>query len=357
MKYLLLLLLLTKQFNVMKKITLSLFSIAVLAFTGQMNAQQAEVVSDYNQNPPVSSAEVTDFSNSNQVMGGIIYSNGPYFNVAGGGFGGADLSLLENISVGNTTLGNNHSTSGGFRIADDWVVTETVEVTSIDFYAYQTGSTTTSTFTGATLVVWDGEPGVGSVIYGDDAISALVNTEWSGAYRASETTPQDNARPIMKNTVETPGLILTPGTYWIDWDADGTLASGPWAPPIAAPLGTGASGNGKIFSAGAWGDVLDGGSGNPLGFPFDVTGSVLSLIDNSFEGFAFYPNPTTNILNVSAKSNIENISLYNVLGQQLISVTPDSLSAKVDIANLSTGMYVMKATVNGSVGSFNIVKR
>lgn len=343
----------------MKKITLSLFSITVLTFASQMTAQQAEVVSDYNQNPPAASTEISDFSNSNQVMGGVIYSNGPVFNVAGGGFGGADLSLLENVSVGNTLLGAGHAASTGFRIADDWVVAETVEVTSIDFYAYQTGSTTTSTFIGGTVVIWDGEPGVGTVIYGDPDVSVLTDTEWSGVYRASETTPQDNSRPIMKNTLQTPGLTLTPGTYWVDWNADGTLGSGPWAPPIAAPLGTGSTGNGQQFDPNtlAWGPSLDGGTGNQHGYPFDVTGTVLSLVDNSFEGFSYYPNPTTEILNVNAKSNIENITLFNVLGQQLLSVSPDSLSAKLNIANLSAGMYVMKATVNGTVGSFNIVKR
>lgn len=343
----------------MKKITLSLFSLAVCAFTMQITAQVAENVTEYNPNPQTVSTEVADFSNNYQAMGGIVYSNGPYFNVAGGGFGGADLSLLENTSVGNTTLGSNNSTGGGFRVADEWVVTETVEVSAIDFYGYQTGSTTTSSFTSVTLVVWDGEPEVGTVIYGDNAISAMVTTQWSGAYRASETDPQGNTRPIMRNTVETPGLVLTPGTYWFDWDADGSIASGPWAPPIAAPLGTGASGNGKQFipSSGVWQDLQDGGSGNPLGLPFDVTGTVLSLVDNSFEGFSYYPNPTTNILNVNAKSNIENITIHNVLGQQLINITPDSLTAKIDISNLSAGMYVMKATVNGNLGSFNIVKR
>lgn len=343
----------------MKKITLSLFSMAVLTFASQMTAQQAEVVSDYNANPPATENLTSDFSNSNQVMGGIVYSNGPVFNVVGGGFGGADLSLLENVSVGNTLLGAGHAAATGFRIADEWVVTETVEVTSIDFYAYQTGSTTSTTFIGMTLVIWDGEPGVGTAIYGDDAASALINSEWSGVYRASETTPQDGSRPIMKNTAETPGLVLTPGTYWLDWNADGTLASGPWAPPIAAPLGTGSTGNGQQFdpNTGLWGPSLDGGTGNQHGYPFDATGTVLSLVDNSFEGFSYYPNPTTDILNVSAKSNIENITLFNVLGQQLLSVSPDSLSAKVNIANLSAGMYVMKATVNGTVGSFNIIKR
>lgn len=351
--------LLTKQFYNMKKITLSLFSFAVLAVTTQMTGQVAENVTDYNQNPPAVNTEVADFSNNYQVMTGLVYTNGPYFNVEGGGFGGADLSLLENITVGNTTLGSGHQTASANRIADDWVVTETVEVSSIDFYAYQTGSTPTSTITGVTLVIWDGDPSnpASTVVYGDDAISAMVSTEFSGAYRASEADPQGSSRPIMKSTVETPGLTLTPGTYWLDWDADGSLGSGPWAPPIAAPLGTGASGNAKQSLAGVWQDAIDGGSGNPLGFPFDVTGTVLSLADNSFEGFSYYPNPSNNILNVNSKSNIENITIFNVLGQQLINVSPDNLSAQVDLSNLSAGMYVMKATVNGTVGSFNIAKR
>jgi hypothetical protein len=355
---LLLLLLLTKQFNVMKKITLSLVSIAVLAFTGQMNAQQAEVDPNYNQNPTPVSTEVINPGMNYQVAGGIIYTNGPYFNVAGGGFGGGDLSMLETTTLGMNTLGSGHQTSAGNRIADDWIVTETVEVTSIDFYAYQTGSTTTSTMTGVTLLVWDGDPSNPSsnIVFGDDAISAMVATAWSGAYRASETDTQSTTRPIMRNTVETTGLTLTPGTYWLDWDADGSLGSGPWAPPIAI-LGQANTGNGKQSIAGVWQDLVDSGTGDPQGLPFDVTGTVLSLVDNTFEGFSYYPNPTTNILNVNAKSTIEGISIFNVLGQELISVTPSNINAKVDMSGLSSGMYVMKATVNGTVGSFNIVKR
>lgn len=344
----------------MKKITLSLFSIAVLAFTGQMTAQQAEVVSDYNQNPAPGNTEIVDPGMHYQVAGGIIYTNGPYFSVAGGGFGGADLSLLETVTLGMNTLGSGHQATAGNRIADDWEVTEPVEVSSIDFYAYQTGSSTTSTMTGVTLLVWDGDPEdpASSVIFGDDAISAMINTEWSGAYRASEADPTGSTRPIMRSTVETPGLTLTPGTYWLDWDGTGSLGSGPWAPPIAI-LGQATTGNAKqyIGNTASWQLLEDSGTFDPQGLPFDVTGTVLSLVDNTFEGFSFYPNPTTNILNVNAKANIENISIYNVLGQELISVAPGNINAKVDMSGLSTGMYVMKATVNGTVGSFNIVKR
>ncbi|OIP51765.1 MAG: hypothetical protein COZ75_13210 [Flavobacteriaceae bacterium CG_4_8_14_3_um_filter_34_10] len=344
----------------MKKITLSFLVLSALIISSQLSAQNAENVTEYNHNPNNGNVETPITGTNHQVQGGIIYSNGPVFNTPGGGAGGADLSLLENLTVGNTTLGAGIQTLSANRMSDDWVVTETVEVTSIDFYAYQTGSTTTSTMTGVTLQIWDGIPNdpASQVIYGDDAISAMTGTTWSGIYRASETTPQDNARPIMTNTVATPGLILTPGTYWLDWDADGTLASGPWAPPIAL-LGPGPVGNAiqYIGTNAAWQDSIDGGSGNPLGFPFDVTGSVLGLNDNILDGFTFYPNPVRDILNVRAATTIENISIYNVLGQELIYVSPDALSSKINIANLSNGMYIMKATVNGVVGSFNVVKR
>ncbi len=346
----------------MKKITLSLFSLAVLAVTTQMSAQSTdfEPLQNPNPNPNPVGTEFINPGINYQVAGGVIYSNGPYFSVAGGGFGGADLSVLESVTLNANVYGFAAFSSGGWRIADDWTVSEAVEVTSVDFYAYQTGSTTTSTINFMTLRVWDGVPGEpgSNVIFGDDAISVLINTEFSGAYRALETTPLDNSRPIMRNTVETPGLTLTPGTYWFDWDAGGTLGSGPWAPPIAI-LGQANTGDALQYNAttSSWAPLEDSGNFETQGIPFDVTGTVLSLVDNSFEGFSYYPNPTTNILNVNAKSNIENITIFNVLGQQLINVTPDNLTAKIDLSNLSAGMYVMKATVNGNVGSFNIIKR
>lgn len=256
------------------------------------------------------------------------------------------------------TLGAGHQTASANRVADEWEVTESVEVSSVDFYAYQTGSTTTSTITGVTLQIWDGDPTdpASTIIYGDASISAMTDTEWSGAYRASEGTETDSSRPIMVSTVETPGLTLTPGTYWFDWDSDGSLASGPWAPPIAI-LGEGTTGNAKQSLAGVWQDLEDTGNFEPQGLPFEVTGTVLSLVDNTFEGFSYYPNPTSDILNVNAKSNIESIAIYNALGQELITTSPSAINAKVDLSGLSSGMYIMKATINGTVGSFNIIKR
>jgi len=69
------------------------------------------------------------------------------------------------------------------------------------------------------------------------------------------------------------GVFLPPGTYWLDWSTDGSLASGPWAPPITI-LGTAVTGNGEqSVGGGAFAPALDSGTGTPQqGFPFILYG-------------------------------------------------------------------------------------
>lgn len=187
--------------------------------------------------------------------GSVLFDNGPIFNSAGTGTGGADESILENSTLGMTTLGFGHQVSISNRIADDFTITTPGgwDIEQITFYAYQTGSTTTSTFTAVNLRIWNGIPGgVGSqIVWGDDSTNIMTATGWSGAYRAAESTPGDTSRPIMANEV---AVITTlgPGTYWLDWQADGTLGSGPWAPPIAT-LGQTTVGRSAVYR---WRDAI-----------------------------------------------------------------------------------------------------
>ena len=206
----------------------------------------------------------------------VLFDNGPYFNVAGGGpVAGSDLSLLESTTLGMTTLGAGHALSAGIRVADDFTIPsgETWTISTASFYAYQTGSTTTSTINHLNVRIWDGPPGeVGSnIVFGDSTTNVLATTEFSNAYRHSETAV-GTTRPIMKSTA-TIGTTLTEGTYWIDWQCGGTLASGPWAPPIAI-LGQNTTGNAKQSIASVWADLNDGGTLTPQGLPFILDGTT-----------------------------------------------------------------------------------
>ncbi|GBD86197.1 hypothetical protein BMS3Abin03_00107 [bacterium BMS3Abin03] len=203
----------------------------------------------------------------------VLYDNGPAYNVAGGGAGGADLSLLENTTLGMTTLGFGHQVAAGNRIADDFTATEEWTIDSIIFYAYQTNGGIPSTITAVNLQIWDGPPDLGTstIVWGDATTNVMVYTEWSNIYRASETSPNSTSRAIMKNTVAV-GTTLPAGTYWLDWQSDGSASSGPWAPPIVI-LGETTTGNALQYTT-SWNPALDGGTATPQGFPFLIYGTA-----------------------------------------------------------------------------------
>jgi hypothetical protein len=169
------------------------------------------------------------------------------------------------------TLGLGHQVSAGNRIADDFVITASATIDSVVFFAYQTNSPTTSTITSVNLRIWDGPPDnpASTVVFGDTLTNRLLNTTWSGIYRVTETTPGATSRPIMKNTVLV-GTVLPAGTYWLDWQSDGSLASGPWAPPITIN-GQTTTGNALQYTA-AWAPAQDSGTLTPQGFPFWLYG-------------------------------------------------------------------------------------
>jgi len=87
-----------------------------------------------------------------------------------------------------------------------------------------------------------------------------------------------------------------------------------------------------------------------------IDGTNLGVSENSIAGFSYYPNPTTGVLNLRSVDNIEQVSLYNLLGQRVMDNTLDSTAAQVDISGLSSGTYIMKVTVNGQIGTYKVLK-
>jgi gliding motility-associated-like protein len=201
-----------------------------------------------------------------------LYDNGPFISGTGDGFGGANTSaVIPPIS----TLGFGHQLANNNRVEDDFTITNPSgwNIDSISFYAYQTGSGTTSTMNNVNLQIWNGPPnGGGSVVWGNTTTNLLVSSVFTGVYRVTSTTLTNNQRPIMKNTVSLGGVNLAPGTYWLDWQTGGTLASGPWAIPITI-VGQNNTGNGLQSINGSIANAIDAGSGAQQGFPFKIFGS------------------------------------------------------------------------------------
>ncbi|HPA02137.1 MAG TPA: hypothetical protein PLK29_07960, partial [Chiayiivirga sp.] len=208
----------------------------------------------------------------------VLYDNGAFVTHPGGGAGGADLSMLD-TSLGGSTYGFGHAVSSGLRIADDFTVPAGGwTISQITFFAYQTGSTTTSTMNALNLRIWDGVPGAAgsNIVFGDTTTNRMTATAFSGAYRATDTDMTNGQRPIMATTAAV-GTYLPAGTYWVDWQTGGTLASGPWSIPVTIAGQTQKPGSNAVQwdpSASTWNPVMDTGNNTQQDQAFVIEGTA-----------------------------------------------------------------------------------
>jgi hypothetical protein len=82
----------------------------------------------------------------------------------------------------------------------------------------------------------------------------------------------------------------------------------------------------------------------------------LGVSDNALAGFSYYPNPATEVLSLKSASNIESVSLFNLLGQQVISTEIGATTSDINLSGLTAGTYIMKVTVDGQTGTYKVLK-
>ncbi|MDB2631216.1 T9SS type A sorting domain-containing protein [Ulvibacter sp.] len=80
-----------------------------------------------------------------------------------------------------------------------------------------------------------------------------------------------------------------------------------------------------------------------------IVDSVLGTNDFDATSISTYPNPVTSTFTINSQEAITSVAIFNVLGQQVINETPDTLNFVVDFSNLTAGLYMANiATQNGS---------
>lgn len=84
-----------------------------------------------------------------------------------------------------------------------------------------------------------------------------------------------------------------------------------------------------------------------------------TLATSSFEAanIKMYPNPATTRFTIDALASVEKVSVYNLLGQEVITKNTNSQQVTLDISDLQVGVYVVKATINGIVSTSRITKK
>ena len=69
-----------------------------------------------------------------------------------------------------------------------------------------------------------------------------------------------------------------------------------------------------------------------------------------------YPNPVKNTLTIEANSTIQKVSIYNVLGQEVLTSSPKSNSATLQTSELNAGVYMVNTQVDGAISASKIIK-
>ncbi len=88
-----------------------------------------------------------------------------------------------------------------------------------------------------------------------------------------------------------------------------------------------------------------------------IDSSVASISNLEALGFEFYPNPTNNVLNLTARESINQVNIYNLLGQEVMKKQPSKTSMQLNLFNLPIGYYIVKVQVGNEIGSFKILKQ
>ncbi|MBR4135129.1 MAG: fibronectin type III domain-containing protein [Bacteroidales bacterium] len=187
----------------------------------------------------------------------------------GGGYDGNDVSCSYG---GQTILGRNINENSHFKVGDDFTLPVAAHISTIDFFAYQTGSTTTSSITAAFVSIYDTEPvdSTSTPVWTSGTTSCMTSSSWTGIYRTSATALSDTTRPIMRVTT-TIDTLLPAGTYWVTVSMTGSISSGPWCPPVCI-MGQVSTGNGIQLTSTGWQAWSDDTSLEQLGVPFVVKG-------------------------------------------------------------------------------------
>ncbi|MFY7937906.1 MAG: T9SS type A sorting domain-containing protein, partial [Flavobacterium sp.] len=104
-------------------------------------------------------------------------------------------------------------------------------------------------------------------------------------------------------------------------------------------------------------------SGQPIGggtlFVDNVYFSTTALSNQSFDmaKISMYPNPTSNMLTITSANKMDALSVYNVVGQEVMNVNVNADNTVLNVSGLQDGIYLVKVISEGKVSTSKFIKQ
>lgn len=91
--------------------------------------------------------------------------------------------------------------------------------------------------------------------------------------------------------------------------------------------------------------------------PGDAATCALGTTSPTKTIFTAYPNPVLNNLTIRYSQNISDVTIYNLLGQQLFAKTINATEGQVDLSSLASGTYLVKVQSGTTVETIKVMKQ
>lgn len=297
------------------------------------------------------------FYNNGGLSTGTTTSNG--VSTAPSGYTWSELQSVGGVTNTSLGLAGYYTTSGAtnFRLADNFTVAagQQLNVTSIDFYCYQTSfAGTVPPIDQLRVQIWNGDPSLGtSTVVAGNLTTNVYTAAGSGdamMYRIGNNV-SGTTRKVWRVRA-TIAVNLNPGTYWVDYQMHPTNDAAMFLPTVTLPgVVNQPAWNAKQHTGTAWAAAVDGGSTLSVDMPFVINYDQF-LGTESFSTnnkIAFYPNPASEIVNLKVNFNAlqeipNSVEIYDLKGslvlKQNLAVENDEYT--INISTLPQGMYLAK---------------
>jgi len=84
--------------------------------------------------------------------------------------------------------------------------------------------------------------------------------------------------------------------------------------------------------------------------------TVLSTDEFETADFKVFPNPTKDNWNITSNTVINSVAVYDILGKQVSSLSPNSNDVEISTANIRSGIYFAKIESDNGSKTVKLIK-
>jgi hypothetical protein len=158
-------------------------------------------------------------------------------------------------------------------------------------------------------------------------------------------TPTGDAMQSFPSGATLADIVVSPTSVtWFATETDAMNGTNPL--PLSTPLVDGAT----YYAV----NIVNNCLSNFLAVTVEI---ILSVEDNQLTTTRVYPNPTNGLVTISNSVNIEQVTVYTLLGQQVMQQKVNSNTATLDVSALSAAIYLINIDFGDRQQTVRLIKQ